>query len=62
MAGSGKPTQVVKKVVKFEMTLPEALELRVLEWRRRQPDLPSRNEALRRLVLKGLASDPEDGR
>lgn len=58
MAGSGRRT----KVVKFEMTLPEELELKVLEWRRRQPDLPTRNEALRRLVIKGLAADPEDGR
>lgn len=55
MSESGKKTRVVK----FEMTLPAELEHQVLEWRRRQPDLPSRNEALRRLVLKGLAGDRE---
>ena len=42
------------KMVKFEMTLPQELDLRVTEWRRAQADLPTRNEALRRLVLKGL--------
>jgi len=27
------------------------------DWRRRQDDLPSRSEAVRRLVAKGLASE-----
>ncbi|SDD58639.1 hypothetical protein SAMN05444678_11688 [Sphingomonas sp. YR710] len=27
------------------------------EWRRKQPDLPPRAEAIRRLVEKGLASE-----
>jgi hypothetical protein len=45
------------QVVKFEMTLPEELERQILEWRRRQPDLPTRNEALRRLVIKALAAE-----
>lgn len=27
------------------------------EWRRRQADLPDRNEALRRLVTKGLSAE-----
>jgi metal-responsive CopG/Arc/MetJ family transcriptional regulator len=35
------------------------------EWRRRQPDLPSRSEAIRRLIETGLNSvknGPEQGR
>lgn len=35
---------------------PELLK-RLDEWRRRQPDLPSRPEALRRLAEKGLDKD-----
>ena len=45
---------------------PSALEMRlggsflktVDEWRRRQKDLPSRAEAIRRLVERGLANRP----
>lgn len=47
-------TPVVKKYTKggptFEMRVdPEFLEL-VDEWRRQEPDLPSRAEAIRRIV------------
>lgn len=45
------------KMVKFEMTLTDELDRAVKEWRRAQPDLPTRNEALRRLVVKGLESE-----
>jgi hypothetical protein len=45
------------KVVRFEMTIPEELDQAVTEWRRSQPDLPNRNEALRRLILMGLGSE-----
>lgn len=48
------------KAVKFEMTLPEELDQKVLEWRRNQPDLPTRNEALRRLILMGLGKNKEE--
>ncbi len=35
---------------------PELLE-QIDRWRRRQPDMPSRAEALRRLAEKGLKAD-----
>ncbi len=35
---------------------PDLLE-RIDAWRREQPDLPSRPEALRRLAAKGLAGE-----
>lgn len=35
---------------------PDLLE-RVVAWRREQPDLPSRPEALRRLAVKGLGGE-----
>jgi hypothetical protein len=50
------------KNLKFELTLPEELDQKVLEWRRAQPDLPTRNEAIRRLVLKGLGENDEEKR
>jgi hypothetical protein len=31
-------------------------------WRRAQPDLPSRPEALRRLAVRGLSGPPSDTR
>ncbi|WP_352668828.1 hypothetical protein [Mesorhizobium sp. M0166] len=38
------------------MRLSSDLLARVDEWRRKQPDLPSRSEAFRRLVEVGLAA------
>jgi hypothetical protein len=35
---------------------PDLME-RIDEWRREQPDLPSRPEALRRLAAKGLGGE-----
>jgi hypothetical protein len=31
------------------------------DWRRKQPDLPSRAEAIRRLIAQALAADARDG-
>ena len=43
------------KTERFEMRLdPEMIE-RIDRWRREQPDLPGRAEAMRRLVDKALA-------
>lgn len=43
------------KTEEFEMRMePETLK-KVDDWRRKQPDLPSRAEAIRRLVEMGLA-------
>jgi len=35
---------------------------RLDEWRRKQPDLPTRPEALRRLAEQALAAAPKRGR
>ena len=43
----------------MSFALPHDLLVEVEEWRRVQPDLPNRREALRRLIEKGLAVAPE---
>ncbi|WP_164549749.1 hypothetical protein [Altericroceibacterium xinjiangense] len=44
-----------QKSVAFQMRVsPEWLET-IDDWRRKQPDIPSRAEAIRRLVEKGLS-------
>src|SRR5947209_15442999 len=42
------------KTERFEMRAPTELLLAVDEWRRHQADLPSRSEAIRRLIEAGL--------
>jgi hypothetical protein len=37
------------------MRVPRSFLISVDEWRRKQPDLPTRSEAIRRLVEKALA-------
>jgi metal-responsive CopG/Arc/MetJ family transcriptional regulator len=44
------------KNTRFEMKTPEALLARVDDWRRQQPDLPNRSEAIRRLIEAGLSN------
>lgn len=39
---------------RFEMRLTKALIEQIDEWRRQQPDLPPRAEAIRRLIELGL--------
>jgi hypothetical protein len=39
---------------RFEMVTPPGWIEMIDDWRRKQPDLPSRAEAIRRLVDKGL--------
>lgn len=45
---------MVPKSERFEMRLDEKVLQEVDQWRRDQPDLPSRSEAVRRLVAAGL--------
>jgi metal-responsive CopG/Arc/MetJ family transcriptional regulator len=45
---------------KFLLVAPTALLARVDEWRRKQPDIPNRSEAMRRLMA--LALDADDKR
>jgi metal-responsive CopG/Arc/MetJ family transcriptional regulator len=42
------------KTERIELRAPTDFLKSVDEWRRRQPDLPSRSEAIRRLVELGL--------
>lgn len=39
-----------------QVRLSDALVKRIDDWRRHAPDIPSRSEAIRRLVEKGLDS------
>jgi hypothetical protein len=49
------------KNTRFEMKTPEALLARVDDWRRQQPDLPNRSEAIRRLIEAGLSVAGKSG-
>ena len=40
--------------------LPDEFWTRIDEWRRRQPDLPSRPEALRRLAERALDAEDQE--
>jgi hypothetical protein len=43
-----------EKTERFEMRVPASFLKVVDEWRRKQPELPSRAEAIRRLCERGL--------
>jgi metal-responsive CopG/Arc/MetJ family transcriptional regulator len=49
------------KTERFEMRAGEAFLNALDDWRRRQPDLPSRAEAVRRLVEAALADEKKRG-
>lgn len=42
------------KDMRIALMMPKSLVDRIDEWRRRQSDLPSRSEAIRRLIEAGL--------
>jgi len=44
-----------EKTERFEMRVPTSFLAAIDQWRRKQPDLPARAEAIRRLVELGLA-------
>ena len=46
---------MVNKLERFEMRATAEFLEAVDEWRRKQPDIPNRSEAIRRLVEKALA-------
>jgi hypothetical protein len=46
----------VRKTERFEMRATTELLARIDEWRRQQPDLPNRSEAIRRLIDAGLSA------
>jgi hypothetical protein len=45
------------KLKRFEMLAPPDWLARVDQWRARQPGIPSRAEAIRRLVLQALEGE-----
>ena len=47
------------KTERFEMRLDLEMIERIDRWRREQPDLPGRAEAMRRLVDKALGDPPK---
>ncbi|HEX2527577.1 MAG TPA: hypothetical protein VHL31_14935 [Geminicoccus sp.] len=51
-----KPT---KFAIKLEVGLTPAMDRALTQWRRRQADLPTRPEAIRRLVEIGLEVETE---
>ena len=56
---------ITGNVVARETTLPHLVQLRlpdamlksIDDWRRNQPDIPTRSESIRRLIEKGLKAD-----
>ena len=50
------------KSERFELRLDEEGLARIDEWRRRQPDVPARAEAMRRLMEVGLARSSPDAK
>lgn len=48
-----------KKLERFEMRVSQDFLHLVDDWRRQQPDIPSRAEAIRRLVSQGFLGDFE---
>jgi hypothetical protein len=48
-----------KKPIRFELRLTDEGWSRIDEWRRRQPDLPNRTEAVRRLIEIALDAEPK---
>ena len=43
--------------VRIEGLIPAELDRELADWRRKQPDLPSRIEAIRRLLRKALEAE-----
>jgi len=46
-----------EKSARFEMVAPPSWFKNIDDWRRKQDDIPSRAEAIRRLVEKGLKDE-----
>lgn len=46
-----------KKLLRYSIAASEEDIHEIDEWRRQQPDLPGRSEAIRRLVKKALADE-----
>lgn len=46
------------KTVRLGLVIEPSLVEKVDEWRRSEPDLPSRSEAVRRLLIQSLETKP----
>jgi metal-responsive CopG/Arc/MetJ family transcriptional regulator len=44
---------------RFQMRVPSDFLVKIDEWRRQQPDLPNRSEAIRRLVELALRKEAQ---
>jgi hypothetical protein len=55
MSPAGRPELFpIKKVIGFDQKMVDAIDA----WRRRQSDVPTFSDAVRRLLAKGLARKP----
>lgn len=48
--------------IRFELRISPVLRSLIDDWRRSEPDIPPRSEAVRRLVELGLAEKPRPDR
>jgi metal-responsive CopG/Arc/MetJ family transcriptional regulator len=42
-----------------QLRLPDDIAKAIDDWRRKHPDLPTRSEAIRQLIVRGLREEPE---
>ena len=47
--------------VTFLLAVDKELEAGLLEWRRQQPDVPNRSEAVRRILRSAVGMERRDG-
>jgi hypothetical protein len=47
-----------KKTIRLQMVISPSERADIDKWRSKQPDIPSRSEAIRRLVKLGLEATP----
>jgi hypothetical protein len=52
--GSTVPPKLANSVRKVNLIAPEDLLAKIDQWRRNQPGLPNRSEAIRKLIEAGL--------
>jgi metal-responsive CopG/Arc/MetJ family transcriptional regulator len=50
-------TAMTEKFSSYHLKAPESLMKQVDAWRAKQPDLPNRSEAIRRLIQIGLKAN-----
>jgi hypothetical protein len=58
----GRPPSQMPPYRPFQMKVPDSFLTMIDDWRRLQPDVPSRAEAIRRLCAKAVASEASSKR